>query len=155
MPVFATTIERPLLAQPSWQTIAPTTWPSCMVQRDAAGTNQRNRTRHERGKLMCPSLRPICQCCSPSCLSSIALRRLPIAALRRLNISFPYDHPAEAVAEALQTAGLAQALLNMSPGDWNAGERGLAGLPGREADFEKAWTQQFHTPRLSAHHACT
>lgn len=51
---------------------------------------------------------------------------------------FPYDHPAELVAERLQTAGLAQALFNMPPGDWAAGERGMAALPGREADFAAA-----------------
>ncbi|MBU2329215.1 MAG: hydroxypyruvate isomerase family protein [Alphaproteobacteria bacterium] len=51
---------------------------------------------------------------------------------------FPYDHPAERVAERLQAAGLAQALFNMPPGDWAAGERGMAALPGRQADFAAA-----------------
>lgn len=51
---------------------------------------------------------------------------------------FPYDHPAELVAEHLQAAGLALALFNMPPGDWAAGERGMAALPGREADFAAA-----------------
>ncbi len=31
---------------------------------------------------------------------------------------FPYDYPADVVAERLQAAGLAQALFNMPPGDW-------------------------------------
>ncbi|MCP8895240.1 hydroxypyruvate isomerase family protein [Shinella daejeonensis] len=48
---------------------------------------------------------------------------------------FPYDHPAEAVAERLRAAGLRQALFNMPPGDWAQGERGLAALAGREAEF--------------------
>jgi len=51
---------------------------------------------------------------------------------------FPYDYPAELVAERLQAAGLAQALFNMPPGDWAAGERGMAALPGRETDFAAA-----------------
>ncbi|MFN3317110.1 MAG: 2-oxo-tetronate isomerase [Allorhizobium sp.] len=51
---------------------------------------------------------------------------------------FPYEHPAELVAERLQAAGLTQALFNMPPGDWAAGERGMAALPGREADFAAA-----------------
>jgi hydroxypyruvate isomerase len=51
---------------------------------------------------------------------------------------FPYDHPAEVVAERLRAAGLAQALFNMPAGDWEAGERGMAALPGREADFAAA-----------------
>lgn len=48
---------------------------------------------------------------------------------------FPYDHPADQVARHLRAAGLTQALFNMPPGDWAAGERGLAALPGREAEF--------------------
>lgn len=51
---------------------------------------------------------------------------------------FPYDYPAEHVAERLKSAGLVQALFNMAPGDWAAGERGMAALPGREADFAAA-----------------
>lgn len=51
---------------------------------------------------------------------------------------FPYDHSAGVVAERLQAAGLAQALFNMPPGDWAAGERGLAALPGREGEFADA-----------------
>lgn len=48
---------------------------------------------------------------------------------------FPYEWEAEAIAERLRECGLAQALFNMPPGDWSAGERGLACLPGRDAEF--------------------
>ncbi len=48
---------------------------------------------------------------------------------------FPYAHPAAAIAERLQAHGLEQVLFNAPPGDWDAGERGLACLPGREAQF--------------------
>ena len=48
---------------------------------------------------------------------------------------FPYDHPVEAVAERLREHGLAQALFNLPPGDWAAGERGLAALPERHAEM--------------------
>jgi 2-dehydrotetronate isomerase len=47
-----------------------------------------------------------------------------------------YDHPPETVAAQLEKHGLTQALFNMPPGDWTAGERGLAALPGREAEFQ-------------------
>lgn len=47
---------------------------------------------------------------------------------------FPYDHPPEAVGERLKRNNLTQALFNLPPGDWAAGERGLAALPGREAE---------------------
>ncbi|HXC90778.1 MAG TPA: 2-oxo-tetronate isomerase [Stellaceae bacterium] len=46
-----------------------------------------------------------------------------------------YDQPPETVAAALRRHGLAQALFNMPPGDWAAGERGMAALPGREEEF--------------------
>ncbi len=48
---------------------------------------------------------------------------------------FPYDHPATEIRARLDGAGLALALFNMPPGDWAAGERGTAGLPGRQAEF--------------------
>ncbi|MGE0257509.1 MAG: 2-oxo-tetronate isomerase [Alphaproteobacteria bacterium] len=48
---------------------------------------------------------------------------------------FPYDHPPEAIAGRLQRNRLSLALFNTVPGDWNGGERGLAALPGREAEF--------------------
>jgi hydroxypyruvate isomerase len=46
-----------------------------------------------------------------------------------------YDQSPEIVAAALEKNGLVQALFNMPPGDWTAGERGIAALPGREAEF--------------------
>jgi len=48
---------------------------------------------------------------------------------------FPYDHPADELRRRLDDAGLAVVLFNMPPGDWAAGERGLACLPGRQAEF--------------------
>lgn len=44
---------------------------------------------------------------------------------------FPYEHPPEAIGEALRRHGLTQALFNLPPGDWAAGERGMAALPDR------------------------
>src|SRR3546814_6501745 len=44
---------------------------------------------------------------------------------------FPYEHPPEAIAERLSANRLTQALFNLPPGDWAAGERGLAALPDR------------------------
>ncbi len=51
---------------------------------------------------------------------------------------FPYEHPSKDVASALEDAGLTQALFNVGPGNWGAGERGIAALPGRERDFVEA-----------------
>jgi len=51
---------------------------------------------------------------------------------------FPYAEPRDAVAEALAASGLELALFNLPPGDWDAGERGLAGLPDRRDDFAES-----------------
>ncbi|UBM09597.1 2-oxo-tetronate isomerase [Cupriavidus metallidurans] len=48
---------------------------------------------------------------------------------------FPYDHPAAEIRKRLDDNGLTQALFNAPPGDWGAGERGIAALPGRETEF--------------------
>lgn len=51
---------------------------------------------------------------------------------------FPYEYPPDQLKQALAKHGLVQALFNLSPGDWNAGDRGLAALPGRETEFRAA-----------------
>jgi 2-dehydrotetronate isomerase len=67
---------------------------------------------------------------------------------------FPYEYPAEQVASWLQTHGLAQVLFNAPPGNWAAGDRGIASLPGREAEFRAAiqtalaYAQTLRCPRV-------
>jgi hydroxypyruvate isomerase len=51
---------------------------------------------------------------------------------------FPYDHPAEEVGKRLKAAGLTQALFNLPPGNWEAGEKGFAALPDRFADLQQS-----------------
>jgi hydroxypyruvate isomerase len=48
---------------------------------------------------------------------------------------FPYEWPASTLAALLARHGLQQVLFNAVPGDFAGGERGLACLPGREAEF--------------------
>lgn len=48
---------------------------------------------------------------------------------------FPYDFAKEEIAARLRENGLVQALFNTVPGNWQAGERGMGCLPGREAEF--------------------
>lgn len=50
---------------------------------------------------------------------------------------FPYGFEKEALAERLQQFGLTQVLHNLPAGDWDKGERGIAVLPGREAEFRE------------------
>ena len=44
---------------------------------------------------------------------------------------FPYDHAPAEIGARLRSAGLTQALFNLPPGDWAAGERGYAAFPDR------------------------
>ena len=69
---------------------------------------------------------------------------------------FPYDFPADDIARWLTDNGLQNALFNLPPGDWTAGERGCASLPGREQEFlsgaERAleYADRLGTPSLHA-----
>ena len=69
------------------------------------------------------------------------LDRFPAAAragFQAVEYLFPYDHPPETVADCLAESGLQQSLFNLPPGDWAAGMRGLAALPGLEAVFAES-----------------
>jgi 2-dehydrotetronate isomerase len=48
---------------------------------------------------------------------------------------FPYEHSPQEVAAKAKAAGVQIVLFNMPAGNWAAGERGIAGLPGREQEF--------------------
>jgi 2-dehydrotetronate isomerase len=67
---------------------------------------------------------------------------------------FPYAHGRSELAGLLADHGLAQVLFNAPPGDWDAGERGMACLPGREAQFRSGldlaleFAQALKCPRI-------
>lgn len=67
---------------------------------------------------------------------------------------FPYAHPPQEVAAALQGAGLTQALFNAPAGDWENGERGIAALAGRDEEFVQgletamAYAEALDCPRI-------
>ena len=54
---------------------------------------------------------------------------------------FPYDHDPDAIAARLARHNLKLALFNAPPGDMTRGERGLACLVGREAEFRASIAQ--------------
>ncbi|TCS39125.1 hydroxypyruvate isomerase [Paucimonas lemoignei] len=54
---------------------------------------------------------------------------------RGVEFLFPYDFSAVDIRARLDAANLTQVLFNAPPGDWAAGERGIASLPGREEEF--------------------
>lgn len=59
------------------------------------------------------------------------------AGFRAVEYLWPYAHPAAELAARLEDAGLEQVLFNSPSGDTDAGERGLAALPGREDEFRR------------------
>jgi len=59
------------------------------------------------------------------------------AGFRGVEFLFPYEHPAHELADRLRRFDLTLVLFNLPPGNWAAGERGMAAIPGREREFEK------------------
>lgn len=49
---------------------------------------------------------------------------------------FPYSIPAQKLSDMLKALDLTQAMFNLAPGDWDAGERGIASIPGRFEDVK-------------------
>jgi len=58
------------------------------------------------------------------------------AGFKGVEYLFPYDYEAAVLAERLETNGLVQVLHNLPAGDWGAGDRGIACLPGRTGEFQ-------------------
>jgi 2-dehydrotetronate isomerase len=54
---------------------------------------------------------------------------------------FPYEVPAAQFADILNQHRLHQVLFNAPAGNWQAGERGIAALPGREDEFKHSFDQ--------------
>ena len=82
------------------------------------------------------------------------------AGFRAVEFAFPYEHSPAQIAHSLAAANLENILFNMPPGDWASGERGLACLPGREAEFRRGvdtaleYARALKTPRLHAMAGC-
>lgn len=67
---------------------------------------------------------------------------------------FPYAYEPRELAARLAAHGLQQVLFNAPPGNWDAGEKGLACVPGRESDFHASiaqalrWADALGCPRV-------
>jgi 2-dehydrotetronate isomerase len=76
------------------------------------------------------------------------------AGFKGVEFLFPYELKPADVAARLRDNGLENALFNLPPGDFAAGERGIASLPGREAEFRGSvakaldYAQALNTPTL-------
>ena len=68
---------------------------------------------------------------------------------------FPYEAPAAEIRARLDDSGLAMVLHNLPAGDWAAGDRGLACLPHRTAEFRAgvpraiAYARALGTPQVN------
>ncbi|MEO1328887.1 MAG: 2-oxo-tetronate isomerase [Pseudomonadota bacterium] len=61
------------------------------------------------------------------------------AGFQAVEYLFPYAYDPHEIRRELDRLGLIQALFNAPPGDWDHGERGLAAIPGREAEFQASF----------------
>lgn len=57
------------------------------------------------------------------------------AGFKGVEFLFPYDYPVAEIKQRLDAHGLVQVLHNLPPGDWAAGERGIACHPDRVEEF--------------------
>jgi hydroxypyruvate isomerase len=57
------------------------------------------------------------------------------AGFQGVEFQVPYQWPAAQLSSLLRENRLELALIDTPQGDWDAGERGLAALPGREDEF--------------------
>ena len=65
---------------------------------------------------------------------------------------FPYEYDAQVLKQRLSDNGLVQVLFNAPPGDWAAGERGIASLPGREAEFRSGFERALEYAAVLGNH---
>jgi 2-dehydrotetronate isomerase len=78
------------------------------------------------------------------------------AGFQAVEFLFPYEHSPEEVAAKAKAAGVQIVLFNLPAGNWAAGERGIAGLPGREVEFRESvdkalvYAENLGVPRLHA-----
>src|SRR4051812_41477564 len=60
------------------------------------------------------------------------------AGFKSVEFLFPYAFGADEIATEIASNGLELVLFNLPPGNWDAGERGIACLPDRREEFRAA-----------------
>ncbi|OEJ67011.1 hydroxypyruvate isomerase [Magnetovibrio blakemorei] len=63
------------------------------------------------------------------------------AGFRGVECQFPYDFDEGVLSTRLRSSGLAQVLINLPAGNWQAGDRGIACLPDRRTEFKASVVQ--------------
>jgi hydroxypyruvate isomerase len=59
------------------------------------------------------------------------------AGFKAVEYMFPYPYEKVDLKDKLEQYGLTQVLMNLPAGNWDAGERGIAVIPGREGEFRR------------------
>lgn len=70
------------------------------------------------------------------------------AGFRTVEVQLPYELAAENIRSELQRFELTMVLHNLPAGNWAGGERGIACLPGREAEFDAGIAQAISYARI-------
>jgi 2-dehydrotetronate isomerase len=76
------------------------------------------------------------------------------AGFRAVEFTFPYEYQAKELAARVKALKLDVVLFNTPPGNWEAGDRGLSSLPGREHEFAASvvaalrYAKMLNCPRL-------
>lgn len=74
--------------------------------------------------------------------------RAAACGFRAVEFQVPYDWPAQPSADLLAEHQLALALIDTPTGNWQTGDRGLASVPGREAEFRAGLEQTIAYARV-------
>lgn len=69
------------------------------------------------------------------------------AGFKAVEFHFPYELDATLLSGRARGAGVEVVLFNLHPGDWKAGERGIACIPGREAEFRASLARSIEYAR--------
>lgn len=70
------------------------------------------------------------------------------AGFRAVECQFPYDVDAASIANELRQSDLSMVMFNSPPGNWANGDRGLAALPSRQAEFRRSLSSALTYARL-------
>jgi hydroxypyruvate isomerase len=71
-----------------------------------------------------------------------------VAGFKGVEYLFPYQFPVEQIAAKLTECQLTNVMFNLPAGNWLAGERGLASIPGREHEFHAGLENAINYARL-------
>ena len=155
VPVASAALQMFLMtAPPAWAAMTTPRWRGCMprlpVRRCPASRNSKQKSKRTFDAPFCrQSLHDVHRGPVPR-----SLRRGGEGGVLRRRIPVSLRYPAKEVGERLHRNGLTQALFNLPPGNWEAGEKGFASLPERFDDLKKVLPLRCPMPRRPVSSGC-